>query len=472
MRNLYYRPAGRVRHEVVMGRSGAGKTEYMKLHIAQQIRRGGAAIVVDAKPTQEFLDWLSAVCFAYGRWDQLRVIDLQRPDRSHTYSPIMRGDGEMIAERFSNIFGTAGRTDPTSEHFKLQMITPVQLTVDCVRRLGRAFTIWDLYILLTNPHAMEWLLRETPESQERQNFATLLQSYRTPVRGPGGTEEWKLNPQRIQNQIQGAANRLVAYGTGNLGQIMRTYSPEVDLLDVLDTGKILYVPLPTLERGETAFAFAKMLLSDFKAAVAEIYARGEDSRPIFPALFMGDEFGSWTIDRIEETVEKMRGANICGTFLFQTSANLTLNGDEFAARIIGNCETRTFLQLGDPDSAELAARIVGEELRRFNTETQASGRSASNRFLDVQVFHGVARSSSKSSGSQERYDYTVRPEEFFGLQVGEAFALPLSTRRVMKIKFPLVEQPESHPYEKSTYEVPQRVGLNLDKMFDRGLFMQ
>jgi hypothetical protein len=471
VRNYYLRPSGRVRHEFVMGRSGAGKTEYMKRAIAQQIRRGGAAIVVDAKPTQDFLDWISAMSYAYGRWDQLRVIDLQRPDRSHTYSAVLRGDGEMIAERFSNIFGASGRKDATAEHFKLQMIMPVQLTVDCIRRLGRSFTIWDLYILLLNPHAMEWLLRETPKSVERENFAVLLQGYRTPVRGPGGTEEWKLNPQRIASQIQGAANRLAAYGTGNLGQIMRTYSPEVDLLDILDTGKILYVPLPTLERGETAYAFAKILLSDFKAAIAEIYARGQESRPLVPALFLGDEFGSWAIDRVEETVEKMRGANIGGMFLFQTSANLTLNGDEFAARIIGNCETRTFLQLGDPDSGELAARIIGEELRRFTTESQASGSSASNRFLDVQVFHGVARSNSRSSGSQERYDYTVRPEEFFGLQVGEGFALPMSARRVMKFKFPLVAPPGPRPYERQRYEVPARVGLNLDKMFEREGFL-
>jgi intracellular multiplication protein IcmO len=473
MRNLYLRPSGRVRHESVLGRSGSGKSEYMKSRIAQQIRRGGAAVIVDAKPTEDFLDWVSSIAYCYGRWHQLRVVDLQRPDRSHTYSAIVRGDGEMVSERIANIFGAGAKRDASAEHFKQMMLNALQPTVDCIKRLGRAYNIWDLYILMTNPVAMEWLLRQTPESQEKQNYATFLQTYRTPVVDrQSGTTEWRINTQSMQQQIRGAAGRLQPYGTGNLGAIMRTYAPEVDLLDVIDTGKILYVPLPTLERGETAFAFAKLLLSDFKAAVAEIYARGQHTAPLIPAMFYGDEFGSWTIDRSEELVEKMRGANIGGMFLFQTSANLTVNGPEFAARIIGNCEMRTFLQLGDPDSCELAAKIIGEELRRFTSESEVQAQSASNRFLDVQVFHGVARSQSKSVSAAERYDYVVRPEELAGLPVGEAFFLPMAAQAVFRTRFPMVEPPLRYPYWKQSYKVEQRPGLNLDRLFERGAFME
>jgi hypothetical protein len=375
----------------------------------------------------------------------------------------------MVSERVSNIFGASGRLDAQAEHFKQMMLNALQPTVDCIKVLGRAFTAWDLYIALTNPHAMEWLLAETPEGSQRQNFATFLQGYRTPVRvGRDGPDEWRLDPRRIQSQIGGAAGRLQPYGTGNLGQIMRVYSSEVDTLDAIDQGLLVYVKLATLERGESAWAFAKLMLSDFKAAVSEINARGEHTRPAIPFVLIGDEFGSWAIDGSEELPEKLRAANIGAMLLFQTAANLTQRGEVFAQRIVGNCETRTFLELGEPESQEYAARIVGQALKEFRTESQSVAQGQSNQFLDVKMFHGVSSSSSRSSSRSERYDYVVRPEEFAAVGMGRAFTMMLSARRVFEVAFPMTEPPRIVPYLKQALRPPQRAGLHLDKMFERG----
>lgn len=469
-RNLYLSDKGRVRHEIVIGKSGSGKSEYMKLRIAKQMAMGGFILIVDAKPSQEFRDWLASMAYSYGRFSQLRIIDLQYPDRGHTYNPIDRGDGEMVAGRVGQIFGTDLSGGSSEEHFKQMFLNPLQLTVDCMKRLGRAYNIYDLYIALTNVHAMEWLLRNTPESQERRNYAIQLHSYRTPVRVGPGQEEWRLDLRRMGQQFFNTAQRLMPYGTGNLGRIMRVYSPEVDLLRAIDESQIVYVPLPTMERSESAYAAAKMLLSDFKAAVAEIYARGEASRPPVPGMVFGDEFASWAIDGSEELIEKCRGANIGMQLLMQTSAGLTARGDDFAARIIASCETKTFLTIGDPDTCELAAKICGETLKEFRSESESSASGQSNRFLDVQLFHGVSSARGKSRGVSERYDYVVRPEEFAKLSIGEAWVLPMGAKQVFKVKFPMVKPRISYPYRKVAYEVPARVGIRLDEQFHRGGF--
>ena len=462
-RNLYLTGQGRVRHEIVLGKPGSGKTEYMKLRIARQMAAGGFMLIVDAKPSQEFRDWLSSVAYAYGRASQLRVIDLQYPERSHTWNPVARGDGETIAARIAQIFGGDVRGD--GEHFKQMFLNPLQLTVECLRAIGCAYTIYDLYIALTHAPAMEWLLRSTPDGPARRNYAMQLASYRVPVRGAAGRTEWQLDLRRMGSQFINTAQRLMPYGTGNLGRVMRTCAPEVDLMRAIDVAQVVYVPLPTLERSETAYAAARMLLADFKAALAEIYARSAQSRPPVPGLFFGDEFASWAIDGSEELIEKARGASIGMQLLMQTSAGLTARGDDFSARIIGSCETKTFLTLGDPDTCELAARICGEALRAFRSESESHASGRSNRFLDAQLFHGVSRAQGRSVGSSERYDYVVRPEEFARLGIGEAWVLPMAAREVFRVKFPLAAPPEHHPYVKVCCAVPERAGIRLDQRF-------
>jgi hypothetical protein len=463
-RNLYLTDAGRTRHEIVFGKSGSGKTEYMKLRIARQMAAGGFMLIVDAKPSQDFRDWLSSIAWAYGRSGALRVIDLQHPDRGHTYNPVDRGDGETIAGRIAQIFGTVQASGSSEEHFKQMFLNPLQLTVDCLRRLGLAFHIYDLYVALTNVQAMEWLLQATPDGEARRNYAAQLASYRTPVR-VGGRETWRLDERRMGQQFFNTAQRLMPYGTGNLGRVMRVYSPEVDLLRAIDESQVVYVPLPTLERSESAYAAARMLLSDLKAAIAALYARGEATRPAVPGLVFCDEFASWAVEGAEELIEKARGANIGMVLLMQTAAGLAARGPEFAARIIGSCETRTFLTLGDPESCELAARICGEALRRFRTEGETVTQGASNRFLDVELFHGVSRARGRTAGSTERYDYVVRPEAFARLGIGEAWVVPMAARQVFRVRFPRVHPGERRPFRKVRYETPARTGAQFGERF-------
>ena len=464
-RNLYLTGQGRVRHEIVLGKPGSGKTEYMKLRIARQMVAGGFMLIVDAKPSQEFRDWLSSVAYACGRASQLRVIDLQYPERSHTWNPVARGDGETVAARIAQIFGADVRGE--GEHFKQMFLNPLQLTVDCLRAIGGGCTLYDLYIALTHAPAMEWLLGATPYGPARRHYAMQLASYRVPVRGASGRTEWQLDLRRMGSQFINTAQRLMPYGTGSLGRIMRSCAPDVDLLRAIDTAQVVYVPLPTMERSETAYAAARMLLADFKAALAELYARGEGSRPPVPGMFFGDEFASWAIDGSEELIEKARGANIGMQLLMQTSAGLTARGDDFSARILGSCETKTFLTLGDPDTCELAARICGETLRAFRSESESRATGSTNRFLDAQLFHGVSRAQGRSTGSSERYDYVVRPEAFAQLAIGEAWVLPMAARQVFRVKFPLATPPAHRPYVKICCAVPDLPGIRLDQRFGR-----
>ncbi len=463
-RNLYSKRQGVVRHEFLLGKSGQGKTEAILTRLAQQVRRGGGYAFVDAKPEENTETLLYTMAKIYGREYDMRVLDLRDPKNSHTYNSILSGNTTQAVSTVGNIFGDD--LDASARHFKTMMLAALQPAIGCIKEMNKAFNCQDLLILLSNPNAMQWLYNNTPPSAAKTQYNIWLDGYRV-QRMVGGNPTVEVDMQRLRTQILGGATALHTYGVDELGEIMNSYSPQVTWRDTIESNRLLYVKLPTMEMREQAIPFAQMMLSDFKAYVGEMYDKG--FKPAIPFLWVGDEFGSWAIAGAEELVEKMRGAGIGGLFSFQTFSNLVKLGEVFADRMVGSCETRTFLALGDQTSREFAAGLVGELLKDFESQSSSTGASNSNTHLDVELFHRVAKSMGESHGSQQRYDYAVRPEEFRDLGMGEAIVVPMAARTAFKVKFPMFKPTETFKYVRRDIPTPEVLGLNLKDIFEQQL---
>lgn len=463
-RNLYSKRQGVVRHEFLLGKSGQGKTEAIVGRLAQQTRRGGGWAFIDAKPEERTESLLYTMARTYGRDFDMRVLDLRKPRNSHTYNPILSGNTTQAVSTVGNIFGDD--LDASARHFKTMMLAALQPAIGCIKEMNKAFNCQDLLILLSNPNAMQWLYNNTPPSAARTQYNIWLDGYRV-QRMVGGQPTVEVDMQRLRTQILGGATALHTYGVDELGEIMNSYSPQVTWRDTIENNRLLYVKLPTMEMREQAIPFAQMMLSDFKAYVGEMYDKG--FKPAIPFLWVGDEFGSWAIPGAEELVEKMRGAGIGGLFSFQTFSNLAKLGEVFADRMVGSCEQRTFMALGDQPSREFAAGLVGELLKAFESQSSSVGASTANVHLDVELFHRVAQSVGESRGTQQRYDYAVRPEAFRDLGIGEGFVVPMAARMAFRVKFPLFEPEQTVPYVRRDIPTPDVVGLNLKDIFEQQL---
>jgi len=202
-----------------------------------------------------------------------------------------------------------------------------------------------------------------------------------------------------------------------------------------------------------------------------MYKRPSWTLPRIPHEVYGDEFGSWAIEHIEEGFEKFRGAQVSLNVSFQTAANLLRLGEDFADKVIGNCDTRYFMALGDPRSCETAAKIVGQMLKKFRSESRGESSGEGNKHLDFQLFHNVSHGESSSTSYSERYDYIIRPEDFMAMDVGTAYAVPLSAKQCFKLKIPVYEPRIKEPFKITRFETPAKVGLNLADRFDMDFAM-
>lgn len=459
--NLYLRDEGVLRHEFGMGKSGSGKTQYLLHRLRQTMRRGGGAIIVDAKLDYEFLHQLWSMAYANGREMDIRVINIDDASISHTYNPFIRGDAESVTDRFVNIVDTANNA--SGEHFKTQARISLLPTIAAVKFLKFAYNPIDLYILMTNINAMQWLERTLKEKDDRSeeyiNYTVYLDSNRDKDR----EGNYEINMAKLRTQTMGVVGRLLPYGSGNMGQVMNTYNPEVDLLEAIANNQIVFVMLPTLEKNESAIAFAKLFLSDLRSCIATIYRDPVNYRPAIPFEVYLDEFGSYAMLTVAQLFEMARGANIALLPYFQTVANLTRLGEEFAVQIMENTEAKTFLTLGGKDSRIEAAEISGEVLRMMKSVSKNVGRGMSNTHLDNDLFSKVSTNEGYSTSYRATYDYKVRPEVFERLGPGEAVVL--IGGRAFKVRIPMVKPAESLQYQRFRYRKPSVMGLDMVNRF-------
>lgn len=459
--NFYLPNEGRVRHEAVVGKTGSGKTKYMLHRLAQQARAGGGAFIVDSKEEYDFRDELYSLCCTYNRAPSFRVVNINNAAESNTYNPLLRGDAVAVASRFTDTVDVGD--NPTAEHFRSMSNLALTAALMPIKALKHAYNPRDLYILLTNPTAMEYLLREAPQGDARQSFEIWLESFR---QYDAATKRIKINTQQMRNQIGGVISRLFIYSVGELGKVLNSYNPEVDLLHAIDNRQIVYFQLPVLDKSEAAIAFAKLFLSDLRSTLAQMFRRGKSRLPRIPHEVWMDEFGSYANPLVAPIFEMARSANVALIPMFQTFANLKRVSEDFADQLMGNVEIQTFLQLGDVNTAEWAATVTGERLRKFTMETSGVNIGSANKNLSFQFFHNYNRGRTESVTKREEYDYVVRPEEFTGLDIGEAFVFAKRASQGWKLKFPMSEPSAIIPFKPLRCERAPRAGMNFAEKFD------
>jgi intracellular multiplication protein IcmO len=459
--NLYLPNQGRVRHEAVVGKTGSGKTKYMLHRLAQQARAGGGAFIVDSKEEYDFRDELYSICRTYGRGDSFRCVNINNAAESNTYNPLLRGDAVSVASRFTDTVDVDN--NPTAEHFRSQSNLALTAALMPIKALKHAYNPRDLYILLTNPTAMEFLLRQAPEGDARQSFDIWLESFR---QFDNTTKRIKINTTQMRNQIGGVISRLFIYSVGELGKVLNSYNPEVDLLSAIDQRQIVYLQLPVLDKSEAAIAFAKLFLSDLRSTLAQMFRRGKRHLPRIPHEVWMDEFGSYANPLVAPIFEMARAANVALIPMFQTYANLKRVSEDFADQLMGNVEVQTFLQLGDVNTAEWAATVTGERLRKFTMESSGRTTGSGNKNLSFQFFHNYNRGRTESVTQRQEYDYVVRPEEFTGLDIGEAFVFVKRASQGWRIKLPMAEPHNIVPFKPLRCERAPRAGMNFADKFD------
>src|SRR6185312_14936351 len=96
-----------LRHAMIVGQSGFGKTVLGEWLMVQQIHAGGGLMWIDGKLDPANLEKLWQMAYWCGRAADVLVINPGEPSKSNTYNPLLDGDPDEIAARCVSLIPTA-----------------------------------------------------------------------------------------------------------------------------------------------------------------------------------------------------------------------------------------------------------------------------------------------------------------------------------------------------------------------------
>lgn len=426
-----------MRHTAIIGQSGVGKTTLGEFLLWQQIVRGGGFIFIDAKLDAETRDKLGFMMEVAGRADDFFVLNVDQPHNSNTYNPILKGDADEVASRLLNLL-PAAENNPGADYYRQSANYALTVITGALKAAKRRYHFGDLSMLLQSDKALEYVLRLPIPPEARMPLEIFLNQFRKKDKGAS-----PIDVERLKSVLGGMAGRIALFAQGKFGEVFNTYTPEIDLTDIVTNNKCAYVMLPTMGKDAAALNLGKMILSDLRTAVYNVQSMRKDQRPNPPFLVFADEMGSYVMPGIARLFEQARSASICMLPAFQSFANLSVVSPDFSDIIIQNTWNKVFFKFASKDSPEMAAEIIGKT-KKFAyslSKSENEGNSASQ--LRATPQGSASKGGGMAESWREQEEYRVTPDQLKSIGMGEAFVM--SGPRVFHLRTPMLRFPESLP---------------------------
>lgn len=441
-----------MRHLAIIGQSGVGKTVLGMNLLWQQTARGGGWLFIDAKLDKDTRDQLAYMTRVFGREDEFYVMNVDDPDNSNTYNPLLNGDPDEIASRLLNLLPSSDN-NPGSDYYKQSANYALTVLVGALQAADKRYTFMDLAIMLQSAAAIGKVETLVPlDSTAFMVLQVFLDSFKK--KDKSGIN---VDTDKLKQILGGMSGRIAQFAQGKFGKVFNTTVPEIDLTDIVKNNKMCYVMLPTMGKDTAALNLGKMVLSDLRTAVAKMQGLTKSERPNPPFMVFADEMGSYVMPGISRVFEQARSAGVMMIPAFQTFANLASVSPEFEEMIIGNTFTKVFFKLGSVDSATKAADLIGQE-KKFQYSVSSS-RSESNSADNLRVTPESSSSASGGVGESWRQgeDYRISADKLMQMGIGECCVK--SEARVFHISTQAIEFPKVPEFKKTNFPVSLPAGI-------------
>jgi type IV secretory pathway TraG/TraD family ATPase VirD4 len=380
-------------HTQIIGGSGAGKTNLLKVMLEDRIAKGHAIIFFDFKGEADLVDWMAGATEHYGRRDDMAMISMSDPKTSYAYNPISLGTETEVSSQIMNAFTWSESFYKNSAENALLII----LKAFCYQRdmSHKTFHLGDLYKFLTDPSfRMDMVsaisLLNYPE-MFRSDLKRICEELSTNKK-----ENYLSLITQISKILNSSAGEIVAHKIGN--------DEEFNLKEAMSSRKITYFMMNNLKLKETAAIMGKMILQDLMKTVGNIY----DDRTYIrnPVTLIIDEFASFATPDFGEFIEKARGAGISIVVTYQSRKSLDHIEQSLALKMNENTANKIVFQVQDSEDVEWFCSLLGTKKATKETHQAEDG------------FFGDTKTGMKSVREVE--EYVIHPNEIKKLKLGQA----------------------------------------------------
>lgn len=407
-----------LKHLVVLGRSGCGKTSFLLGLLYQQIQRGGGYIFIDGKVSRTTIDQVYYLSKLAMRESLFRIFNPSDPLITHTYNPLIKAvqniDKSNVAETLIKLL------DPIpdgslAQHYQTLTLNLLHRVVKVFHTIGKAATIRDLLEVLSHMDVVYPILAE--EIKDAHMMRDLVEYYKYFQK-----EVLKARDEKFEG-LDAKINSLLA---SKATKALCSPGSDIDFYNAIHKSQNIYVGLPMDRDPSIAAGLGRVILTDIRVAISEILGHTK-WKPNPPFLIILDEFGSYATPDFSVVFEKSREANVIVVGAIQSISNLTdgnkMLSRDFAERILGNAN-KIFMALESTHTALEAERYWGEEITRKQSYQTSEGYTDSGRYLSPMRYLNPQRSKNLQDrkGWIEGWESRIKADEFIhGLGIGEAY---------------------------------------------------
>lgn len=393
-RNSYLTDSNLNYHTQIIGGSGAGKTNLLKVMLEDRMAKGHSIIFFDFKADVELMDWMAGASEQYGRSDDLVILSMSDPKLSYAYNPIKHGSETEIS---SQIMNSLTWSEPFYKS-KSEGALLVILKALCYQRDmgGRDFHLGDLYQFLNDASFRMDIVSAVSSLNYPEMHRGDLKRICEELTIPNKKENFNSLITQISKILNSSAGDIVVHKIGN--------DEEFEFREVMETGKVAYLFMNSLKLKDTASIMGKLMLQDLMKAVGNIY---DDRNAIkHPTTLIIDEFASFATPDFGEFIEKARGAGISIVIAYQSRKSLDHIEDNLAIKVNENTANKIVFQVQDSEDVEWFCSLLGTKKTTKETYQAEDG-----------IF-GDTKTGMKSVREVE--EYVIHPNQIKNLKLGQA----------------------------------------------------
>ena len=343
----------RMKHGVIVGGTGAGKSTFLENIIAQDVtRRFGTRrmpmIIFDGKGEREFLDRLLPHIEAAGRLQDLRVIDPTHPTESARYNPFYALD-DAYQEHVNFIFRSFGLRE---DFFKGHQEAYLSDLVRILQYTGKVFNVYDVLVMALDERVLEEQIGIAKarlasvsgiSMQKRLNFEMSVKMLHQSL----------ADRERVE-KIQGLLNELLSFLEDELSIVTGSYQDLLTLDEVLENDLIMFVSLNANRNQRAVEALGKILLQNIQLMVGKRYAQPASGRdadePMLSVIL--DEFAPFAYPAFTQVLQTARGARVSFLFSFQSMPQLQRVSQAFADEVSSAPGTKMIMNVSEENTAQ------------------------------------------------------------------------------------------------------------------------
>ena len=433
-------------HALLRANSGAGKSTTLWGSILwPKICKGAPVVMLDAKYDEQTLLKLVYCCRQAKSLHRLRYVDPDRKAVSHTMNVMWQGG--TAVENIDLVTGLKPLGDNAgTQYYSQAQYDAISGIIWALHDSGFVYNLGDVQAALVSQEARQELIN-IKQSDGAKHLQMVLHDFQ------GREDRWMF-------ELKGLVVILRKYLRA-AGEILLVDEGEVNLHEILKTGGIFFMPLPTGQSPQMANAWARMMVKSLLAAWGRLIREGH--KPQEPAVAAFEEFGNYCSQDAAFAFSWARAAHTMIVALFQDDAQLRTQGEGLAEIIKQNTYYKLMMRHGSIEGATAAAEQIGKHLvlRKAYSAGGSKGWSWGMRSSE-------STGESHNVRGSESEELIVRPEEFLGLGRGVTFVNWLNKYALMKAA--MLDIPEDELIDvKQFLEGRPRVGYQFAKGKRRGI---